>query len=79
MPLLVTPESSSHWYDAAGNPRYDATLRTARKENLYPSVTSILSVVSKPGLDAWKMEQVALAALTLPRHPNEALDACAKA
>jgi hypothetical protein len=47
------------------------TLRDARKMGLVPSVTTIMSVAAKPGLDAWKMNQMMLAALTLPRAPDE--------
>jgi hypothetical protein len=39
--------------------------------DLVPSVTTILKVSAKPGLEAWKQEQMLLAALTLPRHQNE--------
>lgn len=78
MPILVAPESSAHWYRLDGSPAHDSTLRQARKELLLPSVTSVLGAIAKPGLEAWKMEQVALAALTLPRYENEALDAFAR-
>jgi hypothetical protein len=47
------------------------TLRDARKLNLVPSVTTIMSVAAKPGLEAWKMNQMMMAALTLPRAPDE--------
>jgi hypothetical protein len=53
------------------------TLRDARKLNLLPSVTSILSILAKPGLEAWKQEQAILAALTLPRIAGENDDAFA--
>lgn len=39
--------------------------------NLVPSVTTILKVAAKPGLEAWKQEQMLLAALTLPRREGE--------
>jgi hypothetical protein len=39
--------------------------------DLVPSVTTILKVSAKPGLEAWKQEQMLLAALTLPRNPHE--------
>lgn len=74
---LVTPETSAHWYGQDGTPRYDATLREARKENLLPSVTSITKLWPKGALEAWKIEQGIMAALTLPRYPNESLDAFA--
>jgi len=45
---------SDHWYGHKGEERYDADLRTARKEHLLPSVTTILKVLNKPGLQIWK-------------------------
>jgi hypothetical protein len=39
--------------------------------SLVPSVTTILNVAAKPGLERWKQEQLLLAALTLPRAPDE--------
>jgi hypothetical protein len=72
---------SGHWYDREGNPAYSVigkngnlrptTLRDARTNNLCPSVTTIIGVAAKPGLDTWKQQQVLLAALTLPRQPDE--------
>ena len=41
-------------------------------------VTNVLSILTKPGLDAWKQEQAILAALTLPRSEGETLDDFAK-
>jgi len=72
---------SGHWYDRSGNPAYTVigkngksratTLRDARTLNLCPSVTTILGVAAKPGLDQWKQQQVLLSALTLPKQPDE--------
>jgi hypothetical protein len=76
--MLVKTEQSSHWYTKDGDPRYGATLREARKEHLLPSVTTVLSIVAQPGLEAWKQEQAIMAALTLPRLDNEPLDAFAR-
>lgn len=64
------PESS-HWYGPDGEPRHDADLRVARKEKLYPSVTSILAIKEKPQLSAWKVEQALSQALTMQRFPQE--------
>lgn len=66
-----------HWYLPDGKPFYTvkakgngeeraATLRDARKVGAFPSVTEILKMLPKPGLDAWKQKQVLLAALTCP-------------
>lgn len=64
-------EGGGHWYDKDGSPRHDASLREARLENLFPSVTSILGVLAKPALETWKLNQVLLASLTLPRISGE--------
>ena len=80
--MIITTESNSgHWYTADGQPSYTriakngnvraTTLRDAKKEGLLPSVTTIINVLAKPGLDRWKQEQVLLASLTLPRLENE--------
>jgi len=76
----IKPDSSAHWYTADGEPRHDANLRTARKELLYPSVTTVLSAKAAPGLEAWKRNETLLAALKLPdelRDPSNP-DAAAK-
>lgn len=75
---------SNHWYTRDGVPRYtvigangkerNTTLRDARKENLVPSVTTVLNVAAKPALNQWLQRQVLLAALTLPRRPDEPED-----
>ena len=54
------------------------TLRDARKLDLVPSVTTILGMAAKPALIAWMQQQVLMAALTLPRHPDESEDAYVK-
>ena len=73
-------QDTGHWYTKQGTPAYTTigktgeratTLRDARKEGLLPSVTTIINLMSKAGLDTWKQQQVLLAALTLPREPNE--------
>lgn len=76
---------SQHWYSRAGKPAYEVpaarggmratTLADARKLGLCPSVTTVLSVIAKPQLEAWKVKQGILAALTLPRIDGEAEDA----
>jgi len=57
--------------EAAKGGQRPTTLRDARKLNLVPSVTTILNVASKPALIQWMQRQVLLAALTLPRRPEE--------
>ena len=73
---------SNHWYTRDGVPMYtveakkggqrNTTLRDARTMSLVPSVTTVLNVAAKPALTAWLQQQVLLAALTLPKRPDEA-------
>jgi hypothetical protein len=75
---------AQHWYRRDGSPCYEveakkggmraATLADARKLDLLPSVTLILNVAAKPGLEIWKAQQLLQAALTLPKLPDETLD-----
>lgn len=75
---------SQHWYDRNGVPCYEqktgkgglrpTDLRDARKFGLVPSVTTVLSVLAKPALVKWMVEQALDAALTLPRRDGESLD-----
>lgn len=74
MKLTSKLENSGHWYQSDGKSAHGATLREARKQNLYPSVTTILSLIASPGLDKWKRTEAILAALTLPRNEGESLD-----
>ncbi len=81
--MLIKDQSSEsgHWYDEMGNTAYTTiaksgkiratTLADAKKNNLFPSVTTVIGVAAKPGLDRWKQEQAILAALTLPRLEGE--------
>jgi hypothetical protein len=72
---------STHWYDQEGKPAYtiigkngkerNTTVADARKLGLVPSVTTILGVAAKPGLNTWLQQQVLYAALTLPRMEDE--------
>ena len=72
---------SGHWYQQDGTPAYtivgkngnerNTTLRDARNLGLMPSVTTILKVAASPGLEQWKLNQVLMAALTLPRIDGE--------
>src|SRR3989440_11020140 len=82
--ILIERQAPSHWYLRDGRPFHEiakkdgsgnrpATLADARKVLALPSVTNVLGVLAKPGLDAWKIEQGILSALTLPRRPGEEL------
>ena len=77
------------WYQLDGTPAYEqpkkdgsgmtkTTLAHARKLNLVPSVTTILKVLDKPALTAWKIEQAVLAVMTSPRQAGEPDDAFIK-
>lgn len=68
----------SHYYDIEGNTRYTVpyadpkrkgerptTLRDAKKHNWVPSVTTIMQVAAKPGLDHWKQNQLLDAAIEI--------------
>ena len=76
--------SGGHWYTASGESRHvqttkdgrerATTLRDARKQNLIPSVTTLLGIFAKPGLERWKMKSVAEAAFHLPKVEGETSD-----
>jgi len=81
MTIVVRASESQHWYTKAGLPQYtvtakngnqrNTTLADARKLDLVPSVTTIMSCAAKPSLEAWKLNQMMLACMTLPRSENE--------
>jgi hypothetical protein len=86
---LIERQQPSHWYLRDGRPFHEimkkdgtgprpVTLADARKVQALPSVTNVLGVIAKPGLEAWKIEQGILAALTLPRAAGEDLGGFAK-
>ena len=78
-------KDSGHWYDAEGNPAYTqpnaskpgetrpSTLRDAKKLDLVPSVTGIIKMAAKPALERWKLQQLMMAALTLPAIDGESV------
>ena len=80
----------NHWYTRAGRAMHEVpkasgegmratTLADARRTMLLPSVTGILSVMSKPQLESWKMNKVAKAALTTDKSFSLDDDAWARA
>lgn len=88
MSTIVKPKAP-RWYQRNGEGVWEVkaksqpgmkavTVREARELKLLPSVTSILQVIAKPELEAWKIEQAILAAMTLPRLENEPTDAFAR-
>jgi len=62
-----------HWYTKEGHAQHwqengkPTTLREARKENLFPSVTTILDVLNKQGLNEWKTREAIKTASVTPR------------
>ena len=82
---ITIASESHHWYQQDGTPCYEVpnksnggmratTLRDAKKLNLVPSVTTVLNILAKPGLEQWKQKQVLMSALTLPKIDGETLD-----
>lgn len=66
-----------HWYREDGSTAYtvpratgkgerDTTLADAKKLNLRPSVTTVMAMAAKPGLETWKEEQILTAAVEWP-------------
>jgi len=83
---IVLPERSAHWYRRDGAPCHqvpkkdksgmrNVCLRYDRHLDLLPSSTSIISVKAKPELEAYKIKQALMAAVTLPRLEDEGEDA----
>jgi len=70
-----------HWYDTNGAPQYEVkkkdggmratTLRDARKHGWVPSVTSVMDIVGKPGLEVWKVNKAIESALAVTRMVTE--------
>lgn len=83
----TTRSEASHYYLKDGTPFYEVpyadpkkgmrrtTLADARKVGALPSVTTLLSILRKPALETWLIEQAVLAVMTTPRRPGEADDA----
>jgi len=75
---------SGHWYDRDGKPVYEirsakgemrpVTLRDARKFGWVPGFSGVAAMEHKPQLERWKIDQALMAAITLPRLPNESDD-----
>lgn len=74
-------EEGGHWYRRDGSPCYEVqtkggglrpvNLRWDRGLGLVPSVTTVTRIIDKPALVNWQIEQAIMAALTLPRTPDE--------
>lgn len=78
---MTRASESNHWYTKDGQPMYtvigangkerNTDLRDAKKHGYIPSVTTILNILAKPGLNLWLQKQAIMAALTLPRQDGE--------
>lgn len=79
---IVIASEGQHWYARDGRAVYtvpradgkgerDATLRDARKMQLVPGQTAVIGCAMKWALVDWMVDQGILAALTLPRLPDE--------
>ena len=77
--------SGGHWYTSAGKAMHtvpnakgdgerNTTLRDARKHKLFPSVTGILGLFAKPGLDRWKQDQLLRIAYDNPVQDGESYE-----
>jgi len=85
---LVKTDDAGHWYTEQGESAHvvigkngnerNTTVADARKMGLLPSVTSVLGIMDKPQLTAWKIEQAIMASLTLPKEDGETLEDYAK-
>ena len=67
-----------HWVESKNGVKRATTLRDARKLNLVPSVTSVLDIMAKPGLDRWKINQTIEASFRIRRKEYEEDDQLAK-
>ena len=74
-----------HWYTATGEARHtmpradgsgerNTTLRDAKKHRLIPSVTTLLGMFAKPGLDRWKQDQLLRIAYDNPPKMDESFE-----
>jgi hypothetical protein len=74
MLLAASQQLSSHWYTQDGAPRYGATLREARKEQLLPSFSTIKSILSNAGIERNQQQRIREAMDAMPSLPGEQMD-----
>src|SRR5215510_4101227 len=74
--ILIERQPASHWYLRDGRPFHEIAKKdgSGNRPVTLADATNVLGVLAKPGLDAWKIEQGIMAALTLPRRADEPLD-----
>lgn len=68
----------AHCYDKEGNPHFDLSPAKAKKKGLYFSVTEHQRVISKPGLEIWKLNEHLKIAHTHPPRNEEDVTAYIK-
>ena len=77
--------SGGHWYTRKGKAKHtmplakgdgvrNTTLRDAKKHGLFPSVTTLLGLFAKPGLQRWKEDQVLRIAFSNPPKLDESFE-----
>lgn len=66
----------AHWYDCRSepSPAHDADLRVARKQLLYPSITTILKDEKNEWLERWKTNELLAAAANTYKQPHESVE-----
>lgn len=80
--LKKSSAPSYHWYTREGKPLHRMPLADgsgdrptdfgdAKRLGLFPSVSEIKGILGKPGLEKWKIKQVALASMRLTRKGEE--------
>jgi hypothetical protein len=80
--IVITPprkksSSGGHWYSTSGLAVHtqpdgkNTTLARARKQNLLPSVTTIIGQLEKPQLTKWKADQVHCPSFNNPPREGE--------
>jgi len=77
---LVRELQSAHFYTPQGDPRYyredgkPVTLREARKENLFPSITHIMNIMENRPLTIYKEKQLLVASYNMRPRQDEQMD-----
>lgn len=85
MSISIRKSESSHYYWPNGTPCFElpkksgngmkrTTLADARELGLLPSVTTILKIIHKQGLQDWLIMQAVKAVMTVPRLKDEKTD-----
>lgn len=67
---FIKQKNSGHFYNKDGERVPGSTLKEARKDNLFPSVTTVMNIVHKEQLEIWKREQILKASIEV----NQAID-----